>query len=73
MRVGRVAGRCSTRAAFFHQVLLESLGRCGRIALSQPASVAELARLALDLPACGWAPTDGNKDDLAAVRPHPPT
>ncbi|KAF2350087.1 DNA mismatch repair protein family [Trinorchestia longiramus] len=49
----------------FYQMLLKDFGNHGVIKLSTPASLSELAVLALDQPESGWNEADGSKESLA--------
>ncbi|XP_068203358.1 DNA mismatch repair protein Mlh1-like [Palaemon carinicauda] len=49
----------------FYQLLLTDFGNFGVLKLSTPASVKELALIALDLEESGWSESDGKKEDLA--------
>lgn len=49
----------------FYQILLSDFGNFGVIKLSPPASIRQLALLALDQPESGWTEADGSKEQLA--------
>ncbi|XP_064085225.1 DNA mismatch repair protein Mlh1-like [Macrobrachium nipponense] len=49
----------------FYQLLLADFGNFGILKLSTPASINELALIALDLEESGWSEADGKKEDLA--------
>ncbi|XP_013404163.1 DNA mismatch repair protein Mlh1 [Lingula anatina] len=50
----------------FYQLIILDFGNFGCLRLSEPASLYELAMLALDSPESGWTETDGPKEDLAS-------
>ena len=50
---------------FFCQQLYFEFGNLGVLRLSEPASLEELARLALMCPSSGWRPQDGSQQELA--------
>ncbi|KAF5284186.1 hypothetical protein FQR65_LT00186 [Abscondita terminalis] len=49
----------------FYQFLMYNFQNFGVINFSEPLSLKELARLALDLSEAGWTDADGDKDELA--------
>ncbi|KAM3929767.1 DNA mismatch repair protein Mlh1 [Leptodactylus fuscus] len=49
----------------FYQILIYDFGNFGIMRLSEPASIYELAMLALDSPESGWTEEDGSKEGLA--------
>ena len=49
----------------FYQTLVYDFGNFGSIKLSEPASVFDLALLALDSPDSEWEEADGPKEQLA--------
>ncbi|XP_033104160.1 DNA mismatch repair protein Mlh1-like [Anneissia japonica] len=49
----------------FHQLLLFDFGNFGFMRLSMPASIHDLALLALDSDKSGWTEADGTKEELA--------
>ncbi|XP_050702936.1 DNA mismatch repair protein Mlh1-like [Eriocheir sinensis] len=56
---------CSLSEELFYQLTLNNFGNFGILKLSSPASVQDLAHIALDLPESGWSEGDGDKGDLA--------
>lgn len=59
---------CNTKKIMeelFYQILLYNFSSFGKINFSDPLSVRELARTALDFPETEWTPEDGDKDELA--------
>lgn len=55
----------SLSTELFYQIVLFAFGNFGYINLNPPASVYELAFLALGAPNSGWSPNDGPKEELA--------
>ena len=51
---------------FFYQTFLYEFENFERIKLTNPLSIEELAKLALQSPKSGWTPEDGCIEDLAA-------
>ena len=49
----------------FYQIIIDDFGNFPPLRLSEPASIKELTKLALDAEEAGWTPQDGSKDDLA--------
>lgn len=50
----------------FYQILLNDFGNFGILKLSSPASIYELAMIALELEESGWTEADGTKEDLSS-------
>lgn len=49
----------------FYQIIIDDFGNFMPLKLSEPASIKELTKLALDTDEAGWTPQDGSKDELA--------
>ena len=60
----------SFSAELFYQIILFDFGNFGSIKLSEPVSLYELMRLALDSPESQWEESDGPKEQLAEFAAH---